>query len=97
MNKKITFTGLFLVLLTLLFSGCLDIITGDNGNITYESHPTAVRYTISYGYSVDCSGKGKYTLKYDCDLPEVLEGIVSNPSALHDDYEQKTLATFNIV
>jgi hypothetical protein len=97
MNKKITFTCLILVLLTLILSGCLDFFTSENGTITYESHPTAVRYTISYGYLVNCSGKGQYTLKYDCDIPEILEGIVFTPSALNDDYEQKTLATFNIV
>jgi hypothetical protein len=97
MNKKITFTSLILVLLTLFISGCLDFFTSDVSSIIYESHPTGVRYTISYGYSVNCSGKGKYTLLYDCDLPEALEGIVYTPSALNNDYEQKTLATFNIV
>ena len=97
MNKKITFTSLILVLVTLILSGCLDFFTSNNDTITYESHPTGVSYTISYGYSVNCSGKGRYTLKYDCDLPEVLEGIVDKPSALNNDYEQKTLATFNVV
>jgi len=97
MNNKITVISLILFLLILFLSGCLDFFTSDNGNITYESHPTGVMYTISYGYSVNCSGKGQYTLKYDCDLPEVLEGIVHTPSALYHNYEQKTLATFNIV
>ena len=97
MNKKISFTGLILVLLTLVSSGCLDLITSNDGTITYQSHPTAIKYTISYGYLIDCSGRGEYTLKYDCDLPEVLKGFVYPPSALDDNYEQKTLATFNTV
>ena len=97
MNKKIIFTSLILVFLTLILSGCLDFFTDNHGTITYESHPTRVRYTISYGYFVNCSGKGQYTIKYDCDLPEVLEGFVYTPFALNNDYEQKTLTTFNIV
>ena len=97
MNKKIIFTSLILVFLTLILSGCLDFFTDNHGTITYESHPTRVRYTISYGYFVNCSGKGQYTIKYDCDLPEVLEGFLDTPFALNNDYEQKTLTTFNIV
>ena len=97
MNKKIKVTSLILVLLTLVLSGCLDFLTSDSGTITYKSHPTEVSYTISYGYFVNCSGRGQYTINYDCDIPEVLEGIVNTPTALNDDNEQKTLATFNNV
>lgn len=97
MNKKILIIGLILILFTLVTSGCLDFLTDDDGTITYESHPNTVSYTISYGYTVTCSGRGQYTLKYDCDLPEVLKGLVSTPIALNDDYELKTLATFNNV
>ena len=97
MRKQFIIIGLILVLFTLVLSGCLDFFTGDDGTITYESHPTAVRYTISYGYLVNCSGSGKYTLKYDCDIPEVLNGLVSTPSVFNDEYEKKILATFNTV
>lgn len=97
MKKKITFLGLILVLLTLALSGCLDFFTEGDDSTTYVSHPTAVRYTISYGYTVECSGSGEYTLKYSCDLPELLDGVIYPVTALNNEYTEKTLATFNTV
>lgn len=95
MKNKIILAGIILVLLTLTLSGCLDFFGGDSST-TYESHPTSVRYTISYGYNISCTGSGKYTINYNCDVPEVLKGQISYE--VHDDnYEDGILATWNNV
>ena len=58
-KKSRSIAGLTIVLLILIMStsGCLDYFNFDlGGGTTYESHPTKVRYIISYGYKVNCSG-----------------------------------------
>ena len=97
MKNKVIITSLILVLVILATSGCMEIFTADDGSITYQSHPTRIRYTISYGYNISCSGTGEYTIKYDCDIPEVLNGDVLSKIAHDDNYEEKILATYNTV
>jgi len=99
MKNKAIIVTFILVLITLTLSGCLDLFTSDDGSTTYQSHPTKISYTISYGYKINCTGSGEYNIKYNCDLPEVLEGQI-----LHifywltdDESEEKTLATYNTV
>jgi len=90
--------GLIIILLLLITtSGCLEVFNVDDGSITYVAHPTKISYTISYGYTINCSGTGDYTINYDCDIPEVLNG--PKPSIVtHDNqYDDKTLATYNTV
>jgi transglutaminase-like putative cysteine protease len=95
MKNKAIIICLIFVLLTLVISGCLDFFTGDDGSITYESCPTNLSYTISYGYKINCSGTGKYTINYDCDTPEVLSGNILSVTTQDDDYQDKILATYN--
>lgn len=98
MNKNTVFAGLILILFILIMSGCLEYFNFDDGSITYTAHPTEVRYTISYGYRINCSGTGKYEIKYDCDKPEALVGTVSSPQLLYlDDYENITVANNNMI
>jgi len=75
-------------------SGCLDFFTDSEG-VIYESQPTKVSYQIRYGYKINCSGFGRHTIKYDCDIPEVLVGTVSNILALNENYNNINVATFN--
>jgi len=91
-KKSRSIAGLALVLLILIMStsGCLEYFDFGGGT-TYESHPTKVRYIISYGYKVNCSGTGKYTIHYDCDLPEILLGSVSTEILHPQDYESISL------
>ena len=58
---------------------------------TYEAHPTKISYTIRYGYNVTCTGTGKYTVTYDCDIPEILQGISSDHPLYAQDFEVVTL------
>lgn len=100
MKNKAIITTLILVIVTLTISGCLDFFMGGDGSTTYQSHPTKVGYTISYGYKINCSGHGKYNIKYNCDIPEVLNGpkpIIIYPLTDNDEYEDKILATHNIM
>jgi len=91
MNKKTgNIAGLILILLILVMSisGCLEELNLNFGGTTYESHPTKVRYVISYGYEVNCNGTGKYTIHYDCDLPEILLGTVYTELLYKQDYKE---------
>ncbi len=94
--KKITkFIGFIFVFITLITAGCLDIFSSDGNKITYESHPTSILYTISYGYLVNCTGIGNYEINYNCDEPEVLSGSILSIIAHDNNYTSKIMATFN--
>ncbi len=94
MKNKIIVSILFLFLLISAFTGCLDFFT-ENGTITYKSHASSVRYTISYGYIINCTGSGNYRIIYNCDLPEVLSGQITDIIVHNDDYHDVLLATWN--
>jgi len=98
MNKK---TILFLVIISfsiLTISGCLDFININSGLTIYESHPTKVRYTIDYGYNVNCTGVGDYNIKYNCDKPEILIGLVKIVNLFHDqDYFETTITHNDVI
>jgi len=99
-KKSRSIAGLALVLLILIMftSGCLEYFNFDfDGGTTYESHHTKVRYIISYGYKVNCSGTGKYSIHYDCDLPEILLGSVSTEILYQQDYESISLANNTVI
>jgi len=94
MKKKMIISVFILLLSLVLVSGCVEEIFVENGT-TYQEHPTKISYTISYGYSLKCSGNGDFRLMYDCDTPEVLKGQAALVEVLNDEYEDVTLATFN--
>ncbi len=96
MKNKIIVLVIFLVLVVSALSGCLDFFTID-GSTTYETHPNSVRYTISYGYDINCSGSGKYSIFYKCDLPEVLRGQITDIIIHNENYYDELLATWNSV
>ncbi len=95
--KKVSITIIIILILSILTSGCLDIFSSDNGSITYQSHPTKISYEINYGYIINCSGTGEYSIKYNCDLPELINGDIFSIIPKDYDYEEKTLATYNNV
>ena len=95
MNKKIAITVIILVLLSINTTGCLDFLSEGNNSIIYESHPTSVIYTISYGYRINCTGSGDYEINYDCDEPEVISGLILSKEVHDSSYVIRTLATFN--
>ena len=97
MRKKIITLALILIILILIFTGCTDLFVIDDNKTTYQSHPTKIQYTISYGYEVVCTGSGQYNIAYDCDEPEILKGTVLSTSSSNLDYTLKTIATFNTV
>jgi hypothetical protein len=98
MINKSSIVTLFLIFFLIVLSGCLDLLSSDiNNSITYESHPTALLYTISYGYRVNCTDSGEYTIKYDCDIPEVISGNIITITAHNDNYTEKILATNNLM
>ena len=95
MKNKAIIIGLILVIITLSLSGCQDLF-GGNGTTTYESHPTKVRYTLSYGYLINCTGTGKYKINYKCDIPDEFFNTQIISTIFHyNDYEDRILATHN--
>lgn len=82
MKKNTIIVGLVIFFLLIVTSGCIENLfqTDDDGSITYQSHAVRISYTISYGYDVNCVGNGEFNIKYDCDIPELLndDGSVSN-------------------
>ena len=86
MKEKILISIIVVVLSTLCLSGCTDLFNSD-GSVVYESYPTKISYAISYGYRISCLGFGEHTIKYDCDVPEVLRGTTSNIMVLDSNYE----------
>jgi hypothetical protein len=94
-NKIITILFILIFLVSTL-SGCIDLFQLD-GSTTYESHPTSVRYTISYGYTINCTGSGRYNLFYNCDLPEVLLGGITNIIIQNENYSNDIIATWNSI
>lgn len=96
MKNKVIFTALISVLIVLVLSGCLDFFNTNSGTVTYEKYPTKIRYTISYGYFVNCSGSGDYTIEYDCEVPQMTSGGRIDSINIHDSsYEDKIVATYN--
>jgi len=96
MKNKATLTALISVLIVLVLSGCLDFLNSNSGTVTYEKYPTKIRYTISYGYFVNCTGNGDYTIKYDCEVPQMMPSGKILPIQIHDSsYTNKTVATYN--
>ncbi|KYK19956.1 hypothetical protein AYK24_04670 [Thermoplasmatales archaeon SG8-52-4] len=94
MKKYTIVIGFFLVFLTLLLCGCQDLFVND-GKTIYQSHPTKIRYTLSYGYNISCFDKGKYIINYTCDLPEVLNGQILSTIEHDKNYEEENIATHN--
>lgn len=98
MINKIKIVTLFLIFFILVLSGCLNLLSSNSDNsINYESHPTTILYTISYGYRINCTDSGEYTIKYDCDIPEVISGNIISITAHNDNYTEKILATYNLM
>jgi hypothetical protein len=96
MKNKIIFLVFILLLLISSLSGCQDIFNID-GSTIYEKHPNSVTYSISYGYEINCTGNGKYSIFYKCDLPEVLIGNIWDIIIFNNDYYDETIATWNTV
>ncbi len=94
MYKPLIITGI--IILATVFSGCIDsLFTTPN---IYQDHPTQIGYTIEYGYQVTCNGDGKYTILYDCDIPDVTQGSASPIQILHtQDYQQTTRANNTMI
>jgi transglutaminase-like putative cysteine protease len=91
MKKKGLVIGISLLFFVLLFSGCQEYFTFDDGTITYVAHPTRVRYNVTYGYRIDASGTGQYEIHYNCDLPEVLLGTISYTIIYTQDYTEEII------
>jgi len=91
MKNKIFVSCLVLIIILVALTGCIE---GENDYETV-SHPTKISYTVNYGYFVNNSGSGNYHFKYDCDLPELTNGLVLSTSISGQGYVNKTVATHN--
>jgi hypothetical protein len=97
MRKKSILLVFIPVFLVLMMSGCLEFFTINDGSTTYQSHPTKISYTITYGYNITCTGTGSFSVDYDCDTPEIIGTGTVLTSILNDEYTDKIVATYNTV
>ena len=82
MKKNNVFVVLILILFILITtSGCLEYFSVDDGSTTYVAHPTKISYTISYGYTISCSGTGDYTINWDTDFASAAYVVVVTSEA----------------
>ena len=86
---------LLLLLVFTALAGCLDFFA--EIPTMYEPHPTSIHYDIWYGYRVNTSGMGRYSIEYLCDLPEVLQGSVVSTLLYQEEYENVTLVNNQMV
>ena len=95
-KKNMKLVSIIVFILFIVLSGCLDYIPlGDA--VTYESHPVKVQYNIEYGYFVNISGSGKHEVRYDCNLPEVLQGTLFYDFLYKTDYENVVLVNNSFI
>ena len=97
MNNKFCIGISIFVLLISALSGCSDFFLSSNQIVVYESHPTAVNYTITYGYKINCTGQGKYLINCYLDIPEVLDGKILSTDIHNENYQIISLATNNMI
>ncbi len=90
-NKKIILIITAFLLSISVYSGCIEFF--QDVPTTYKSFPTQLSYEIDYGYRIQISGTGKYEVRYRCDIPEVLRGVLSYDLLYKSDY--KTLPLLN--
>ncbi|MEA2055716.1 MAG: hypothetical protein U9O49_02660, partial [Candidatus Thermoplasmatota archaeon] len=90
-----------LVVLVLVTSGCLEIFDFNiyDGSTTYEPYPTKVKYEVSYGYYINCSGHKDYKILYKCDLPDETNCVdIDNIILFHNlSYEQIEIENNTII
>lgn len=98
MGKKIVGISIsILIFLIASTTGCMDYFNLNDGSVTYESNPVRIQYKIRYGYDINCSGTGNFGINYDCDLPEVLTGPVSEKILYQHDYKTVNLTNNTII
>ncbi|MFH1100825.1 MAG: transglutaminase-like domain-containing protein [Methanobacteriota archaeon] len=94
MQKEIvSFLLIGVVIITLLTTGCMDIVFDDSTR--YESYPTAIQYTIRYGYNLSVAGTGSYSIHFACDTPQVLQGEVTPVTILYPGEYQEIMVGGN--
>ncbi len=95
MNSNKSFLFFIIILLLVVpLNGCLDILDPilHNDTIIYESHPTSIQYTISYGYKVNAIGTGTSTVLCIEDLAELSNGSISYQIITPTNNVQKIIA-----
>jgi len=97
MKKENIVITIILMIFMLNLSGCFEFFSNNEDKIIYQSFPTKIRYEISYGYKINCTGTGKYSINYNCDIPELINGDIISLITQDNNYEEKTLATTNTV
>jgi transglutaminase-like putative cysteine protease len=87
-NKKIILI-ITAVLSFSIFSGCIEFF--QDITTTYKPFPTKLSYEIDYGYRIQITGTGKYEVRYRCDIPEILMGVLSYDLLYKSDYTTNTI------
>ena len=94
-KKKLYVVSAFVIILCLPFySGCIDFYQ----NVAiYKSHPTKINYNINYGYYINVSGEGKFTVFYECNFPELLKGTLNVELLNKNSYQIISIANNTLI
>jgi len=88
-NKKLIYILTIFLLLITVVSGCIEFF--QDIPTTYKPYPTKISYTLDYGYRINISSNGNYKINYRCDIPEVINGIISFNLLYKFDYNITTV------
>jgi len=88
MNNTRSGTIVILLVVVLLFSGCEGLLP-ENSTI-YQAQPTRIQYDVSYGYTVNSTGTGRYEIIYLCSVPEITKGSAPYSVLFPSDYQMTT-------
>ncbi len=95
MNHTRSIVIVMLLVVILWFSGCQGLLP--ETSTIYEAQPTSIQYDISYGYTVNSTGTGRYDIIYLCSIPELSKGSSSYNVLFPADDQLTTLANNTFV
>jgi transglutaminase-like putative cysteine protease len=79
-----------LLVVAVLLSGCEGFLP--ESSTIFEAQPTSIQYDISYGYTVNSTGTGRYDVIYLCPVPEVPHVSITYNALSPLEYQMTTRA-----
>jgi hypothetical protein len=88
MNTTSSASIVTLLVVALWLSGCQGLFP--ESSTIYEAQPTRVQYDVSYGYTVNSTGAGRYDITYLCSIPEITKGSAPYSVLFPSNYQMTT-------
>ena len=88
MNSTRSCTIVILLVVAFVLSGCEGFLP--ETPTIYQAQPTRIQYDVSYGYTVNSTGAGRYEIIYLCSVPEITKGSAPYSILFPSDYQTTT-------